>query len=72
MTARKIRTALVIRDAIENKDSQTVCCRYEHNGRNKAMEMMASFGYSRDSDVEKHWRDSKIMQLCSVERSWDA
>ncbi len=30
---------------------------------NKAMEMMASFGYSRDSDVEKHWRDSKIMQL---------
>ena len=30
---------------------------------NKAMEMMASFGYSRDSDVEKHWRDNKIMQL---------
>jgi alkylation response protein AidB-like acyl-CoA dehydrogenase len=30
---------------------------------NKAMEMMASFGYTRDADVEKHWRDNKIMQL---------
>jgi alkylation response protein AidB-like acyl-CoA dehydrogenase len=30
---------------------------------NKAMEMMASFGYTRDADVEKHWRDNKILQL---------
>lgn len=30
---------------------------------NKAMEMMASFGYTREADVEKHWRDNKIMQL---------
>lgn len=30
---------------------------------NKAMEMMASFGYTRDANVEKHWRDNKIMQL---------
>lgn len=30
---------------------------------NKAMELMASYGYSRDGDVEKHWRDNKIMQL---------
>jgi alkylation response protein AidB-like acyl-CoA dehydrogenase len=30
---------------------------------NKAMELMASFGYSREGDVEKHWRDNKIMQL---------
>jgi len=30
---------------------------------NKAMEMMASFGYTRDANVEKHWRDSKMIQL---------
>ncbi|HEY49907.1 MAG TPA: hypothetical protein G4O13_07670 [Dehalococcoidia bacterium] len=30
---------------------------------NKAMEMMASFGYTREGDVEKHWRDSKMIQL---------
>jgi len=30
---------------------------------NKAMEMMASFGYTRDADLEKHWRDNKIIQL---------
>ena len=30
---------------------------------NKAMEMMASFGYTRDADVEKHWRDNKMIQL---------
>jgi alkylation response protein AidB-like acyl-CoA dehydrogenase len=30
---------------------------------NKAMEMMASFGYTRDANIEKHWRDNKIMQL---------
>jgi len=30
---------------------------------NKAMEMMASYGYTRDGNVEKHWRDNKIMQL---------
>jgi len=30
---------------------------------NKAMEMMASYGYTRDANVEKHWRDNKIMQL---------
>lgn len=29
---------------------------------NKAMEMMGSFGYTRDADVEKHWRDNKVMQ----------
>jgi alkylation response protein AidB-like acyl-CoA dehydrogenase len=30
---------------------------------NKAMEMMASFGYTREANVEKQWRDNKIMQL---------
>jgi len=29
---------------------------------NKAMEMMGSYGYTRDADVEKHWRDNKIIQ----------
>lgn len=30
---------------------------------NKAMELMGSFGYVRDYDVEKYWRDCKIIQL---------
>ena len=30
---------------------------------NKAMELMGSFGYVRDFDVEKYWRDCKIIQL---------
>jgi butyryl-CoA dehydrogenase len=30
---------------------------------NKAMDLMGAFGYAREGDVEKHWRDSKIMSL---------
>jgi alkylation response protein AidB-like acyl-CoA dehydrogenase len=30
---------------------------------NKAMELMGSCGYARDYDVEKYWRDCKIIQL---------
>jgi alkylation response protein AidB-like acyl-CoA dehydrogenase len=30
---------------------------------NRAMELMGSFGYVRDYDVEKYWRDCKIIQL---------
>ncbi len=30
---------------------------------NKAIDLMGAFGYSREGDVEKHWRDSKIMSL---------
>lgn len=30
---------------------------------NKAMELMGSYGYSRDGNVEKYWRDCKIIQL---------
>ncbi len=30
---------------------------------NKAMELMGSYGYVRDYDVEKYWRDGKIVQL---------
>lgn len=30
---------------------------------NRAMELMGSYGYVRDCDVEKYWRDSKITQL---------
>ena len=27
------------------------------------MELMGSYGYVREYDVEKYWRDSKIIQL---------
>jgi alkylation response protein AidB-like acyl-CoA dehydrogenase len=30
---------------------------------NKALDLMGSFGYSREGDLEKHWRDSKILSL---------
>ena len=30
---------------------------------NKAMELMGSYGYVRDYDMEKYWRDCKIIQL---------
>jgi alkylation response protein AidB-like acyl-CoA dehydrogenase len=30
---------------------------------NKAMELMGSYGYVRDYNVEKYWRDCKIVQL---------
>jgi butyryl-CoA dehydrogenase len=30
---------------------------------NKAIDLMGAFGYVREGDVEKHWRDSKIMSL---------
>jgi alkylation response protein AidB-like acyl-CoA dehydrogenase len=30
---------------------------------NKAMELMGSYGYVRDYDVEKYWRDCKIIQI---------
>jgi alkylation response protein AidB-like acyl-CoA dehydrogenase len=30
---------------------------------NKAMELMGAYGYVRDYDVEKYWRDCKIIQL---------
>ncbi|MBE0480792.1 MAG: acyl-CoA dehydrogenase family protein [Dehalococcoidia bacterium] len=30
---------------------------------NRAMELMGSYGYVRDCDIEKYWRDCKIIQL---------
>lgn len=30
---------------------------------NKAMDLMGSFGYAREAEIEKHWRDSKIISL---------
>jgi alkylation response protein AidB-like acyl-CoA dehydrogenase len=30
---------------------------------NKAMELMGSYGYFRDYNVEKYWRDNKVVQL---------
>lgn len=30
---------------------------------NQVMDLMGAYGYARESDVEKHWRDSKIMSL---------
>ena len=33
------------------------------NVANKAMDLMGSFGYAREGDLEKHWRDSKILSI---------
>lgn len=33
------------------------------NVANKAMELMGSYGYFRDYNVEKYWRDNKVVQL---------
>ncbi len=30
---------------------------------NQVMDLMGAYGYAREGDVEKHWRDSKIMSL---------
>ena len=30
---------------------------------NKALDLMGSFGYAREGDLEKHWRDSKILSI---------
>ena len=30
---------------------------------NLALDLMGSFGYAREGDVEKHWRDSKILSI---------
>ncbi|MCG2794753.1 MAG: acyl-CoA/acyl-ACP dehydrogenase, partial [Actinomycetia bacterium] len=30
---------------------------------NKAMELMGSYGYAADYNVEKYWRDNKIIQI---------
>jgi len=30
---------------------------------NQVMDLMGAYGYSREGDVEKHWRDAKIMSL---------
>ena len=36
---------------------------------NKAMELMGSYGYVRDYDVEKYWRDCKIIQIVGRRRT---
>ena len=33
------------------------------NVANRAMDLMGSFGYAREGDLEKHWRDSKILSI---------
>ena len=30
---------------------------------NKALDPMGSFGYAREGDLERHWRDSKILSI---------
>jgi len=30
---------------------------------NKVLDLMGAFGYAREGDAEKHWRDSKIMSI---------
>ncbi len=38
---------------------------------NRAMELMGSHGYSREGDIEKHWRDSKMLTLWMGGRQLD-
>lgn len=38
---------------------------------NRAMELMGSYGYSREGDLEKHWRDSKMLTLWMGGRQLD-
>jgi butyryl-CoA dehydrogenase len=33
------------------------------NYTGRIMELMGSYGYTREGDIEKHWRDSKMLQL---------
>jgi len=33
------------------------------NYTGRVMELMGSYGYTREGDIEKHWRDSKMLQL---------
>jgi len=39
------------------------CCDVAVMVTNKAMELMGSYGYVTDHNVEKYWRDVKIIQL---------
>ena len=43
--------------------AKVFCCDVGVMVTNKAMELMGSYGYVTDHNVEKYWRDVKIMQL---------
>ena len=48
---------------LESKDIQVYAADVAVTVTNRAMELMGSYGYVRDCDVEKYWRDCKIIQL---------
>ena len=52
-------------DAMLSKASlaKTYACDVAVMVTNKAMELMGSYGYTREFDVEKYWRDCKEIQL---------
>lgn len=55
------------RDSIQQLSSASIAKVYAAdmavNVTNRAMELMGSYGYVRDYDVEKYWRDCKMIQL---------
>jgi alkylation response protein AidB-like acyl-CoA dehydrogenase len=55
------------RDSLKQLSSASIAKVYAAdmavNVTNRAMELMGSYGYVRDYDVEKYWRDCKMIQL---------
>jgi hypothetical protein len=43
---------------------------YSINQKTTFYKLVGSCGYVREYDVEKYWRDSKIIQLCEKEGNW--
>jgi len=48
---------------MKGKLGEAVCLRRRVMGTNRAMELMGSYGYMKECDVEKYWRDCKVLQL---------
>jgi alkylation response protein AidB-like acyl-CoA dehydrogenase len=55
----------LVSDAMLSRASivKTYACDVAVSVCNKAMELMGSYGYVREYDVEKCWRDCKMIQL---------
>jgi len=43
--------------------AKVFCCDMAVKATNQAMELMGNYGYATDYNVEKYWRDNKIIQL---------
>ena len=43
--------------------AKVYCCDMAVKATNQAMELMGNYGYATDYNVEKYWRDNKIVQL---------